>query len=161
MYDGDALWSALDLGWIYARWPAAIDSVVYFTVFLGVAQVTLGRRFDGRGGQALVIGVGVALAVAATTAAQTVGFTLAQLGPYAWGVLLLVLGVTAYDFLRRLSMPRLPAAGVAVLLLSLIGAGSPVRSLARVFGVGLGLTGLAGIALLLLLGWGVYTLTHG
>lgn len=73
-----------------------IDSFIYLMILLGVAQFSLSKQFPGRAGKAVVIGVGLSLALAASLFEYKNNFKLVEkLGPLAiiivcvlflWGV---------------------------------------------------------------------------
>lgn len=149
------LWNALDLGAWYHTAPWAIDSLVYLVVFVGIARVTLGSRFEGRGGTAITAGVGIALAVGATLTARQAGFSLIELGPLAWLMLLLVLGLTLFDLLRRCGLTALPACGISLIVIWITAAtlGDALSDWLSVLGVGFGVGALGGLGLLTLAIW--------
>lgn len=119
----ESVWDTLALGEWYDAHPWAVDGLVYLVLFVGIAKVTLGRRYDGRGGAAVVAAVGTALAVAAATFAYRSGFTLASLGPTAWLVLLTLIGILLFDLGRSAGVPVLPAAALSVLVMVTAAAG--------------------------------------
>ena len=63
------IWDALELSRWYTQYSWAIDSLIYLTLFAGIARVTVGQRFEGRGGVAISIATGLALTFGAATAA--------------------------------------------------------------------------------------------
>ena len=103
---GSDFLDTLSLGELYAAYPYAIDSVLYLILFLGIARVTLGRRFAGRGGRAIVGAVGTILAVTASLSAWRSGLTLGQLGPLAWIILALVLLLMLFDLLGHAGLAK-------------------------------------------------------
>lgn len=154
-FAGDNILSALDLASFYHDQPW-LDGIVYLVVFVGLSHAALGSRFEGRPGTALSGGVGLALAVAATVTARSAGFSLADLGPIAWLLLLLVLGFCVYRVATMLGMPRLPAGGLALLGLGVVGStlGGAVGELLVQVGLGFGMLVLLASGLVLLAGWG-------
>ena len=54
----------------------AIDAIIAFLIFFGVAKVTLGKRFEGRGGRAIIIGIGLALSTGFLLMEKTLNFSL-------------------------------------------------------------------------------------
>ena len=72
-----------DVAGAYAKYPFVVDSVIYFIFFVGIAQLTLSKRFEGRGGKAVIIAFGVALSYSMAFWSANTGFTLARLGPLA------------------------------------------------------------------------------
>lgn len=149
------LWEALELGRWYGQYSWAIDSVVYLVLFTGIARVTVGQRFEGRGGTAISAATGVALTFAAATTAQRVGFSLTDLGPLAWLIVLLVLGVTLFDLLRRCQVPALPAIGVVLIALATTAAalGPALNQWLALLGLGLSLAAIGAIGLVLVVLW--------
>ena len=84
----------------YAKFSTVIDLAIYALVFVGVAQVTLGRRYPGRGGRALALGVGTALALGMALAEERWGFTIRSFGPVAAVLLALLFTMLVYRLLR-------------------------------------------------------------
>lgn len=111
-----AVEQALDLGAWYQEYPWAIDGLVYLVLFTGLAKVSLGRRFEGRGGMAVVAATGTALAVGAATWARASGFSLVQLGAPAWLIVLTLLGILIFDLARSVGLPLIPSTSAAVLI---------------------------------------------
>jgi len=84
----------------YSNFSWLIDTFIYFLFFVSIAQVTLGKHFEGKGGKGVVISVGIALAVAITFWSRTVGFTLGSLGPLAGIIFAAVIGIWLYRLLK-------------------------------------------------------------
>ena len=63
---GDALnvFSSLDFSSIYIEYQDFIDFFIYLLIFVGLARVVFEQKFQGSGGKAIIIGVGVALSFA-------------------------------------------------------------------------------------------------
>jgi hypothetical protein len=101
-FDTGSLLDAIDFWSWYAAHPLAIDGLIYLVLGLGLARVGLERHFDGRGGTAVIAGLGIALAIGTASLARSVGFTLAELGPVAWALLILVIGAAGYGVLHHL-----------------------------------------------------------
>ena len=89
-----------DVAEAYGTFPFLIDTIIYFILFISIAQVTLGKQFEGPGGRGVVIAVGLAMAVAISFWAKNVGFTLGNLGPLAGLILALIIGIKIYRLLR-------------------------------------------------------------
>jgi hypothetical protein len=92
----------IDFSGLYTSYAVLIDLAVYLLVFIGLAQVTLGKRFQGSGGKAVIIGIGVCLAVSLAIAEQALGFSLRSFGPVAAGLFLAVLGVMIFQLVKHL-----------------------------------------------------------
>jgi hypothetical protein len=132
-----AIWSGLAIGAWYANYSWAVDGVVYFVLFTGLAKVSLGKRFEGRGGAAVIVAVGTALTVGAASLAYREGFTLARLGPFAWLLLVLLLGVMLFELARALRISLLPAMALAFLVMIAVAAGLGVSLTAWLVAAGL------------------------
>src|SRR3989338_243363 len=55
-----------DLAEIYGKYGMFIDFVIYLVLFIGIAQATLMKHFEGTGGKTVVVVVGIMLAVGLT-----------------------------------------------------------------------------------------------
>ena len=84
----------LDIGGIYERYSSAIDFTIAFLLFLGIAKVTLGRRFEGRGGKLIVTSVALALSVGFSLMEQEMHFSLRSFG--AFGAFFLIFWSRSY-----------------------------------------------------------------
>src|SRR3989344_4218017 len=74
----------INIGATYERYWYVIDSIMYFIILVGVAQYVFSKQFEGRGGKAIIIGVGVSLAIAASLFEYRNNFKLiAAFGPIA------------------------------------------------------------------------------
>ncbi|MBK8947233.1 MAG: hypothetical protein IPM32_18485 [Ignavibacteriae bacterium] len=48
---------------IYDSYSSIIDFIIYVILFVGLSQVTIGKIFDPRGGKAMVVAIGLVLAI--------------------------------------------------------------------------------------------------
>lgn len=110
----------LDLGATYEHYSAIIDLFIYTLIFVGLAKVTLGWRFQGKGGTALSVGVGISLAVGFVIAEEQFGFSLRSFGVAAAGFLILILGIMMYLFIRQTGLHKLNAFGFSYLSMFLL-----------------------------------------
>lgn len=108
----------LTIGLWYERHAWAVDGLVYLILFVSLTKVSLGQRFEGRAGTALVVVVGTALAIGAATAAHRVGFTLGELGPFAWVCVAGVVGLAVYERIQSLGISMIPGIAITVLVLA-------------------------------------------
>ncbi len=67
----------------YAEHSHFIDFVIYVFIFITIAKLTIGKRFEGRQGNILAGAVGVALAVSLALTEQKLGFSIRSFGPIA------------------------------------------------------------------------------
>ena len=89
-----------NIGEAYGTAPYVIDGIIYLILFIGIAQVTLGKRFEGKGGKAVSVAVGLALAFALSFWSINTGFMLGKLGPLAGMILVIVIGLFIYRLVR-------------------------------------------------------------
>lgn len=103
----------LDMSQVYNTYGALIDFFIYVLIFVGLAQVTLGRRFPGTGGRAISIGAGLFLALGLVVAQEALGFSLRSFGPFAAALVMALLGLMVYRFLHYAGMGITRAAALA------------------------------------------------
>jgi hypothetical protein len=106
---------------IYDQYAALIDLLISTLIFVGLAQATLAHRYPGTGGRAIAIGVGLGLAISLLLAENTWNFNLKTLGPLAALIIVLILGVMVYQFVRHAGAPATTAASVAYLIMFVTG----------------------------------------
>ncbi len=154
----------VDFSATYARYAAMVDLFLYTLIFVGAAQVSLGRRYPGRGGRALSIGAGLALAVGMIVAEDRLGFNLKTFGPIAVVILLLLAGIILQQllFFAGLERGRALAAAYILMFFILLGAAPGLFDwLKRMapFLLGLMLMLLIGCIGMLIMPWGSFS--HG
>jgi hypothetical protein len=69
------------ISYFYNTYSLIIDLLIYTLLFVGISQVTLGRHFPSRGGKAVSVALGLALAIGLVTSEQAMGFNLRSFGP--------------------------------------------------------------------------------
>jgi len=106
----------LNLTEVYDHYSALIDFFIYTLIFVGLSQATFARLYEGRGGRAVAIGVGLSLATAAVIAEETYHFSLKSFGPYATTLTILALGIMTFSTLTRVGMQKTPSAGLAYII---------------------------------------------
>jgi hypothetical protein len=108
----------LNLGETYEEFPYFFDGVFLAIIFITIALMTLGTRFEGRPGKTLSVTVGLAMAVAfeAWNFAAGGGYTLRALGPYVALVLMVVAGIGLFYLLEKthLSKPNSAIISIAI-----------------------------------------------
>jgi len=92
----------LDISQLYSRYSVFIDFAIYLMVFVGISQLTLGNRFQGRGGKAIAIAIGVSLALSLAVTEKYLGFSIKSLGPIAVAIFLAILSVMIYRLIKQL-----------------------------------------------------------
>lgn len=103
----DSVFSALagdsfNMTTFYTDYGNFIDFALYVILFIGIAQVTLGKKFEGRGGKAVQIVIGIMLAVGLSVWAAKNNFSLASLGPMASAILLIIIIVALFTIIKAL-----------------------------------------------------------
>ena len=92
----------LDISSLYDQYSLIIDAIIAFFIFFGIAKVTLGNRFEGRGGKAIIIGVGLGLSTGFLLMERTLNFSLRSFGPLAVAIILILVGFVFYNLLLSL-----------------------------------------------------------
>jgi len=101
-----------------------IDILVYLLIFIPVARLTLGRRYEGRDGRILSTVVGVVLAFSLYLAEIGIGFSIRSLGPVAAGILIFVVGFIIYCMFKVLGVGSTTAGSVTFILVYFLALGS-------------------------------------
>ncbi len=93
----------MDFVGMYNTAPVAFDGIIYLIIFISVAHAVLGKTFQGPGGRAVTIGVGLALSfsLAQWSTTRSPPFMLGRLGPLAGLIIFLIIGLTIYRFVTR------------------------------------------------------------
>ena len=107
---------AMDFYAFYNHYWFFIDFLIYLTIFVSVAYVTIGRMFGHRG---IAIGIGLFLAVAMASFEAAAGFAISDLGMIAATFLLIILTSTLYHIFRALHFGIFGSASVTLLLIYL------------------------------------------
>lgn len=92
----------LDIAATYQRHGAYIDFVIYLVVFTGLSHFVYTKRFPGRAGKAISIGISLALSTAMTVFSQQTGFRLGNLGGIAGMLLLAMFALMVFTFIKQL-----------------------------------------------------------
>lgn len=88
---------------LYGTYYYAIDAIMYAIILIGAAQFALSKHFDGRGGKAVIIGVGVSLALGASFFEYNNKFQLiGGLGPIAVIIVLIIFLLFFYRLFTHL-----------------------------------------------------------
>ena len=93
---------SINIAATYKEYYIFIDFIIYLVIFTGLAQFVFSKRFPGRGGKAISIGMALTLSVGMSIFSATTGFRLANFGPLAAGIAVLLVGLLAYGFIKHL-----------------------------------------------------------
>jgi len=103
---------------VYTKFSFFIDTVIYLIIFLGLAKFALGKRF-GKEGRAVVVGVGIVLALSLSLFSARAGFNIASFGPVAAIILMALMGYSVWVGIKSLEIEgvdNLTLAAIAYLL---------------------------------------------
>lgn len=90
--------AGLNVAGTYDRHSTVIDFFLYLILFVGVAQSKLAKRFKGRGGRAVVIAVGLILAIALSNSP----FTIKKMWPVAAAILISLIVIIVFLILNKI-----------------------------------------------------------
>lgn len=94
----------LDVPSLYDRYSSAIDFTIAFLLFLGVAKVTLGKRFEGRGGKLITVSVALALSIGFSLMERQMNFSLRSSGPLGGFILIFLVSIVLFSLFRTTGM---------------------------------------------------------
>tara|TARA_Y100000034_G_C6861373_1_gene392065 strand:+ start:362 stop:1498 length:1137 start_codon:yes stop_codon:yes gene_type:complete len=114
------IFQGINLAAFYAQNNLWIDAVIYFIIFIGVAAVTIGKKFQDSGGKAIVIGIGLALSFGITYFTWEIGFSLIQLGPWALILFMILIAYTIFSTIKYMGEDSLVAIAIAYILVWLM-----------------------------------------
>jgi len=101
---------------IYNSYFSIIDFIIYSLLFIGISQATLGKHFPSRGGKAVSVALGIALAIGLVMSEKTIGFNLRSFGPIAAGILIFLVGIMIFIGLKKTGIASISAAASAFLI---------------------------------------------
>ena len=106
----------VDFSQTYDQYSSIIDLIIYAIMFVGLSQATLGKRFEGRGGKALVSTLGMVLAIGLAISERTLGFNLRSFGPLAAGLFIFFVGFMMYMGIKSAGMDAVSSGSVALVI---------------------------------------------
>ncbi len=156
-------WQRIDFGSFYMRAAGFVDFFVYLLIFLGLAQFTFARLYEGRSGKAVAIGVGTALAIGAVVAESMFGFNLGSLAPIAVILIIILLGIVVFMLFKSMDIWTGAALSWTYMIMYFISKAMFPGFWAWMYSTqyGRGLDGLLGIALLLAIWRGIQSVWIG
>jgi len=92
----------IDIASTYQSHHLAFDFAIYLTLFLGLSQFVFSKKFPGKGGKAISIGIALALSTGMILFSAATGFSLARFGPVAAGILMVLLGLLFFSLIKQL-----------------------------------------------------------
>ncbi len=91
----------INVAGFYENYWYAIDFILYMIVFLGISRVSLEKHFTGRGGQALVLVMGIMLTIAMTWFASSIDFRIVDLWPIAAGIFIAIIAILIFRLIAH------------------------------------------------------------
>ena len=92
----------IDIASTYQQNYLFIDFVIYLLIFVGLSKFVFGKRFSGNGGKAISVGVGLILSLSMSVFSYTTGFSIGSFGPLAAIILVLLVGMLFFSFIRQM-----------------------------------------------------------
>jgi len=93
----------VDIATTYNEFSPFIDFIIYLVIFTGLTQFVFAKRFPSRGGKAISIGIALTLSTGLSVFSAATGFKLGNFGPLAAGILVILVGLLSYGFLKHLA----------------------------------------------------------
>ena len=106
----------VDFSQTYNKYSSVIDLIIYAILFVGITQATLGKRFEGRGGKAVVSAVGMVLAIGLTISERTLGFNLRSFGPLAAALFIFLVGFMIFLGIKTAGMDAASSGSIALVI---------------------------------------------
>ena len=92
----------IDIASTYQTNYLFIDFVIYLLIFVGLSKFVFSKRFSGNGGKAISVGVGLILSLSMSIFSYTTGFSIGSFGPIAAIILMLLVGMLLFGFIRQI-----------------------------------------------------------
>jgi hypothetical protein len=110
----------VDIAGLYDEHSFFFDLLIYIVAFIGIVRVTLGKRFQGWGSNLLISSIGVILALSLALAGKSMGFTIKSFSPLAAFILILIVGISAYQIIRTAGFDFAGSGALAFILVYFI-----------------------------------------
>lgn len=101
---------------IYDSYSSIIDFIIYLILFVGLSQVTIGKRFEAKGGKAVVVAIGLVLAIGLTISESYMGFNLRSFGPLAAAIFIFMVGFVIFIGIKSAGMESIGAGSITLVL---------------------------------------------
>ncbi len=106
----------LELSATYDSYSGIIDFLIYTVLFIGLAQVTLGKKFDSNGGKAVIVSIGLILAIGLSISESVLGFNLRSFGPLAAAIFIVFVAMVIYLGFKAFGMDTIGSASLTLVL---------------------------------------------
>ena len=108
--------AGVDFSETYDSYTSIIDFFIYAILFIGLAQVTIGKRFESNGGKAMVVAVGLVLAIGLVISESVIGFNLRSFGPLAAAIFIFLVGLVIFLGIKAFGMEAVGAASITIVI---------------------------------------------
>jgi len=92
----------IDIAATYKDYYLFIDFIIYLVIFTGLAQFVFSKKFSDRGGKAISIGIAITLSFGMSVFSATTGFRLANFGPVAVGIIVILVGMLIFSLIKQI-----------------------------------------------------------
>ncbi|MCB9207692.1 MAG: hypothetical protein H6611_10380 [Ignavibacteriales bacterium] len=107
---------SVDISQIYDSYSSIIDFIIYLILFTGLSQVSLGKRLESNGGKAVVIAIGLVLAVGLSISESYLGFNLRSFGPLAATIFIFLVGFVIFLGIKSSGMESVGAISISLVI---------------------------------------------
>jgi hypothetical protein len=108
--------SGVNFSETYDSYSSIIDLFIYAVLFIGLAQVTIGKRFESNGGKAMVVAIGMVLAIGLAISESVIGFNLRSFGPLAAAIFIFLVGLVIFLGIKGFGMEAVGAASITIVI---------------------------------------------
>lgn len=108
--------AGVDFSQTYDSYSSIIDFFIYAILFIGLAQVTIGKRFESNGGKAMVVAIGLVLAIGLVISESVIGFNLRSFGPLAAAIFIFLVGLVIFLGIKAFGMEAVGAASITIVI---------------------------------------------
>ena len=106
----------LDIEKTYDQYSVFIDLIIYLLIFVGLSQAVLSKKFQGRGGKAVVISVGLILTIAMIIAEKNLGFNIKTFGPVAAWILIFLISTILFKSIKHVRAGNIASGSIAFVI---------------------------------------------
>jgi len=106
----------LDISAFYNLYHYWVDFFIFVCLFLSITKFTIGRRFQGREGNALSVVIGLTLALSLSLLEYKTGLSIKSFGSMAAGISLLVFGMVLFYLIKALGAGNVGAGSFAFII---------------------------------------------
>jgi len=110
----------LDISSFYNAYHYWVDFFIFLCLFVSVAKLTLGRRFEGKEGRVLSMVVGLILALSLSLAEYRFGFSIKSFGSIAAAILIFLVGLVIFYLIKSVGAGSTASGSLAFIIAYLL-----------------------------------------